>query len=140
MIQPVKFYHIDDFIEFIPDQERAIVSYLRNIIYECIPQVKEKLAYNVPYYYRYSRIAYIWPASVPWGNVPLQGVSLGFCRGNQLRDDLNWLEKGTRKQVYTKTFFSLKEIDDDLLRTYLFEAMEVDERNHKAKRNSEKQR
>jgi hypothetical protein len=44
-----------------------------------------------------------------------------------LQDDLGFLEKGNRKQVYSKTYFDIKDIDVDLLKAYIFEAVEVDE-------------
>lgn len=126
--QNVKFSSIEEFLDYLPQAEREIVEYLRKIIQSSIPEFKEKLAYNVPYYYRYSRICFIWPSSVPWGKVKKNGVMLGFCRGNLLNDDLNWLEKGERKQVFTKTFTNINEIEPAIVKAYIFEAVEVDER------------
>ena len=130
-IQPVKFQSIEDFLSYLPDHERKIVDLLRQIILQCIPNCQEKLAYNVPYYYRFSRICFIWPSSVPWGSVKLNGVQLGFCRGYLLPDDLQYLEKGSRKQVYTKTFSQRKDIDPDMVKTYLLSAVGVDEQMKK---------
>ena len=125
--QNVNFSSIEEFLDFLPDNELELVNFLRQIIHDCIPECKEKLAYNVPYFYRHSRICFIWPSSVPWGNVKQDGVMLGFTRGHLLNNELNYLEKGNRKKVYTKTFYKLKDIDTDLLKTYLFEAVEIDE-------------
>jgi hypothetical protein len=127
-MQPFKFDSIDEFLEFLPDQEREIVDILRSIVRECMPEAREKLSYNVPYYSLKSRICFIWPSSVPWGKVQPNGVVLGFCKGFLLQDDLNYLEKGNRKQVYTKTFADKSEIYPDLLRSYLFEAIDLDAR------------
>lgn len=117
---------MDEFLDYLPENEKEIVLFPRAIILECLPGCKEKLAYNVPYYYRNSRICFIWPPSVPWGNVNIKGVQLGFCQGYLLRDELNYLEKGDRKQVYWKCFSSLEEIDVALVRNFLFEALEID--------------
>lgn len=125
--QPIQFNSIGDFLDHLPEQELEIVEELRRIVYECIPDVKEKLSYNVPYFSRKRRICFIWPASVPWGKTPMDGVQFGFTNGNLLHDDLNYLDKGTRKQVYSKTFHSLDEIDSEILRSYIFEALSVDE-------------
>jgi len=57
----------------------------------------------------------------------MNGVQLSFCKGYLLQDDINYLEKGDRKQVYSKTFFEIEDIDVDVLKTYLFDAVEVDE-------------
>ncbi|MCB9082292.1 MAG: DUF1801 domain-containing protein [Lewinellaceae bacterium] len=125
--QNVHFRTVDDLLDYLPDEERAMVDILRELLLESIPDVVEKLAYNVPFYYRHSRVCYLWPASVPWGNVKLQGVQLGFCQGYLLADELDYLEKGTRKQVFTKTFFTPNEIDLDLARSYIYDAVLLDE-------------
>ena len=122
----IKFEDINDFLDFLPGNERIVVEQLREIVYECIPNVNEKLSYNVPYYYGNKRICFIWPSSVPWGNVQKDGVLFGFCRGNLIEDDLNYLEKGSRKQVFTKTFFALDDLDEQMLRNYLMKAAAID--------------
>ncbi|MEZ4825078.1 MAG: DUF1801 domain-containing protein [Bacteroidia bacterium] len=126
-MQNVKFQSVDEFLDYLPENERIMVDILREIIFECIPECREKLSYNVPYYWRNRRVCFLWPASVPWGNVKLNGVQLGFCEGYKMNDDLGYLEKGNRKQVYTKTFMKPEEIDPDLIRVYLFEAVTVDQ-------------
>lgn len=80
----------------------------------------------MPYYYGNRRICFIWPSSIPWGNVKKDGVLLGFCYGNQIEDELNFLEKGERKQVYMKTYFQKEDIHDGMLRSYLYKAAEID--------------
>ena len=127
-MQPVDFHDVEDFLSFLPKNEREIVLRLRQIIFECIPDAEEKLAYNVPFYYRHSRIGYIWPSSVPWGKVSHAGVHLGFEHGNLLKDETGYLNRGKRKQIYWKDFHSVKEIDVDLLKSFLFEAAMVDEK------------
>ena len=127
MQQGIKFSSIDDFLEFLPPGERRIVDVLRGILLDAIPNVSERLSYNVPFYYRHSRVCFIWPSSVPWGGVKSEGVALGFCRGNLIRDESEFLEKGERKEVYTKTFFSLDEVDTSLLLTYIEEAVAIDD-------------
>ena len=127
-VQQVKFESIQDFLNFLPKHELDIVQHLRSIVLACFPNPIEKLSYNVPYYYQYSRVCFIWPSSVPWGNVKKNSVLLGFCKGYQLRDEINYLEKDARKQVYVKTFYNTKDIDPHLIKTYIFEAISVDER------------
>jgi len=126
--QNVKFNNVEDFLGYLPDNERRIVDVLRDLIFNNLPNPDEKLSYNVPYYYLNSRVCFIWPAAVPWGKVKRNGVMMGFCNGNLLHDELDWLEKGERKQVYTKTFQSIEEIETDIVKAYLFEAVEVDNR------------
>ncbi|HAA11243.1 MAG TPA: DUF1801 domain-containing protein [Cytophagales bacterium] len=133
--QPIKFHSIEDFLEFLPDGERIIVDKLRQIIWDCLPDGREKLSYNVPYFSRHRRIVFIWPASVPWGKVALKGVQIGFCEGHRLQDEIGFLEKGNRKQVATKTYFSPQEINEDLLRAYLYMAIELDDHLQAEKRS-----
>lgn len=131
--QPFSFKTIDDFLEYLPEDELEIVQLLRELVFECIPEVKEKLSYNVPFYSKHKRICFIWPASVPWGNHKQKGVRLGFASGNLMNDDMGYLDKGERKQVYTKDFMAAKEIDVDIVRIYLFEAALVDDGLKKGK-------
>jgi hypothetical protein len=131
--QKIDFITIDDFLEYLPKNELELVKVLRTFILENIPNCIEKLAYNVPFYYWHSRICFIWPSSVPWGNVKLNGVQLGFCNGYLLNDNFNWLEKGNRKQVYSKTFSNINDINFELLKIYLYDAIEID-KNLKNKR------
>lgn len=133
-MQQVNFKNIDELLEFLPGDERKIVVLLRRIVFSCIPDIEEKFSYNVPFYKRHFNICYIWPSSVQWGNVKLTGVQFGFNKGYLMQDDIEWLEKGNRKQVFWKTFHTTKEIDVDLLKAYIFEAVIVDEDTFKKKR------
>jgi hypothetical protein len=123
--QPFDFKTVGAFLDYLPEHELSITEKLRALIFESIPDISEKLCYNVPFYSRHSRICYIWPGSVPWGNIRA-GVQIGFCKAHLLSDPA-YLEKGTRKQVYTKTFFSKKDVDAGKLRQLLWEACTIDE-------------
>lgn len=125
--QQVYFRSVKDFLDHLPEDERIIVDYLRDLVLDTLPFCMEKLSYNIPHYYGHRRICFIQPAAVPWGNVPQYGVQLGFYYGDLLHDDLAYLEKRGRKQVYVKTFATLEEIETDILRAFLFEAAEIDE-------------
>jgi uncharacterized protein YdhG (YjbR/CyaY superfamily) len=130
--QPVAFTHVRNFLAYLPPEELEMVELLRTIVLEGIPDCKEKLAYNVPFYYRYSRICFIWPGSVPWGKIK-EGVEMGFCKGNLLSDS-SYLNAGDRKEVYIKTFQHVKEIDATLLRALLYEAVQIDLALHQTKK------
>ena len=123
--QRVSFLNVNEFLEYLPEDELKIVEVLRSLVFECIPDVKEKLAYNVPFYYRHSRICFIWPGSVPWGKTTRKGVEFGFCKGHLLSDP-SYLVAGDKKEVYTRTFYSTGEIDSQILRQLLYEAVIVD--------------
>lgn len=123
--QPIDFQDLDDLFAYLPPDELQMVKALRDLVYECIPEVKEKLSYNVPYFKVRGNICFIWPGSVPWGGT-FEGVQFGFVKGYLLADS-SYLEAGKRKYVRLKVFGSLKEIDFDRLRALLFEAQALDE-------------
>lgn len=126
-MQNVDFGSVDEFLDFLPDDELQITLHLRNLIFETVPDIHEKLSFNVPFYSRNKGLFFIWPASILWGSKKsYSGVRLGFQQGYLLQDDLNYLEKGSRKQVFMKDFHHLSEIDDQLLTVYFYEALQID--------------
>ncbi|GHM99317.1 hypothetical protein WSM22_08070 [Cytophagales bacterium WSM2-2] len=130
-MQNVSFRSLEEFFEFIPKNELKIVEALRKIILECIPDCQEKLSYNVPYYKRHANICFLWPASITWGGVNQKGVRFGFTSGYFLHDEIGYLDKGDRKQVYWRDFNDAREIDTSLLEFYLHQAVLID--NEKAR-------
>jgi len=56
---------------------------------------------------------------------------LGFTQGYLLKDELNYLDKRNRKQVNWRDFISLEEIDSIVLKSYLFEAIQIDSQSKK---------
>lgn len=125
--QNLHFRSVEECLDYIPADERKIVEILREIILDCIPFCREKLAYNVPYYYRNRRICFIWPSSIPWGNTEMKGVQLGFCYGSLIKDPHGYLEKGNRKQVSIKTMYHVSDLEEDIIRFLLDEAVHVDQ-------------
>lgn len=122
----IKFQSMVEFWEYLPTDERILVDALREIILKTLPATcKEKLTYNVPFYYGKRRICLIWPSSVPWGGFK-SGVLFGFCYGNRLIDADGYLTHGTNKQVYYKIFQSVKEINRTAVTRLLKEALKTD--------------
>ena len=113
--------------EILPEEERIIVDVLRQIIPENLPDYcKEKISYNVPFFYGNKGICIIWPATIPRGGIK-QGVLLGFWYGNRIQDIDNYLTHGTNKQVFYKIFYSPKEINSRAIIKLLKEAIKIDE-------------
>lgn len=134
--QPISFSSVEEFLDYLPEGELDLVEVLRFCIFQAIPDCREKLAYNVPFYYRHSRICYIWPSTVPWGKVQTNGVTLGFTKGFLLPDPAIYLEKGSRKEVYTKTFTNRGQIDRELIQSYLLDAAIIDDELHRKKKTA----
>jgi hypothetical protein len=122
----LKFHSYVEFWEYLPEDQRIIIDVLRPLILENLPATcKEKLAYNVPFYYGRRRICLLWPGAVPWGGIR-EGVLLGFCQGYKLKDPENYLTHGTNKQVYYKIYRSVNEIEFAPVISLLKEAVKLD--------------
>src|ERR1044071_8459910 len=110
----------------LPEDEKIIVDLLRQIVIETLPPYcKEKISYNVPFFYGKKGICIIWPATVPRGGIK-KGVLLGFWYGNRLKDADKFLTRGTNKQVFYKIYQTPEEIDDKPIIKLLKEAIKVD--------------
>ena len=113
--------------ELLPEEERIIVDVLRQIIIENLPErCKEKISYNVPFFYGNRGICIIWPATIPRGGIK-EGVLLGFWYGNKLKDTDHYLTHDTNKQVFYKIYKSAEEIDEEAIVKLLKEAIKLDE-------------
>src|SRR5260370_7838768 len=101
---PGKISSLLHLFDRLPENERIIVDVLRQIIIENLPSAcKEKLAFNVPYFYGNKGICIIWPATIPRGGIK-QGVLLGFWQPNKLIDEDNYLTHNTNKKLTYKIF------------------------------------
>jgi hypothetical protein len=114
----------DNFYSEITDDERTIVDKLREVVLAANPNFKEKISYGVPYYFLHTRVCFIWPASIHPG--PKSGVMLGFCQGYLLSDEYGVLDRENRKVIGTLIFHDASEIELDIIRSLLDEAILVD--------------
>ena len=112
--------------EQLPDEERITTDVLRQIISENLPShCREKISYNVPFFYGNKGICIIWPSTIPRGGIK-QGVLLGFWYGNKLRNADQYLIHGTNKQIFYKIFYTADDINEDAIVQLLREAIHVD--------------
>lgn len=110
----------------LPEEERIIVDVLRQIIKENIPpDFKEKISYNVPFFYGKKGICIVWPSSIPRGGIK-KGVLLGFWYGNKLKDVDLYLTHDTNKQIFYKIFYTPEDIDERAIVKLLKEAVRLD--------------
>ena len=122
----IKIKSLIELFEWLPENERIIVDVLRQIILENLPVTcKEKIAYNVPFFYGKKGSCIIWPASIPRGGIK-DGVLLGFWQGNKLKDVDHYLTRGNNKKVFYKIFRSAEEINIKAIKKLLKEAARVD--------------
>ena len=112
--------------EILPEEERIIVDVLRQIILENLPEYcKEKISYNVPFFYGNKGICIVWPSTIPRGGIK-EGVLLGFWYGNKIADTDNYLIHGTNKQVFYKIYKLADEIDEEAIKKLLKKAVAND--------------
>ncbi len=112
--------------ETVTENERIIVDVLRQVITENLPaHCKEKISYNVPFFYGNKGICIIWPAFIPRGGIT-KGVLLGFWYGCKLTDADHYLTHGTNKRVFYKIFNNIDEINIDAITKLLKEAITLD--------------
>jgi hypothetical protein len=125
---PSKIKSVIQLYEILPVEERIIVDILRQIILENLPsRFKEKISFNVPFFYGNKGVCIIWPSAIPRGGIK-KGVLLGFWYGNKLQDADNFLTHGTNKQIFYKIYYSADEIEDEPIVKLLKEAVEFDNR------------
>ena len=112
--------------ELLPENERIITDVLRQIVTAHLPvNGKEKISFNVPYFYGNKGICIIWPSSIPRGGIK-KGVLLGFWYGNKLKDADNYLTHGTNKQIFYKIFTDVNQINEKAIVKLFKEATKLD--------------
>ncbi|MBX7242905.1 MAG: DUF1801 domain-containing protein [Bacteroidia bacterium] len=121
-----KIQNLAHLYEYLPENQRIIVEVLRQFILENLPDdCREKISYNVPFFYGTKGICILWPSAVPRGGIQ-EGVLLGFWYGNRLSDPENYLTKGSNKQIFYKIFHSAEDIETEPLLKILTEAIRID--------------
>lgn len=126
MSKKISIQSYTQLIDCLPESERLIVEVLRAIILDHLPAYgKEKISYNVPYFYGKKGIAIIWPAAIPRGGIN-QGVLLGFWQGYLLKDEDNYLIHGTNNKIFYKIYQTVDEIEEAAIVKLLKEAVALD--------------
>jgi hypothetical protein len=124
----IKIKSILQLYDAVPEHERIMVDVLRQIISSHLPAYcKEKISYNVPFFYGNKGICIIWPAAIPRGGIK-KGVLLGLWYGNRLADTDNYLTHGTNKQIFYKIYNDVEEINVKAIVKLLKEAVKLDRR------------
>lgn len=122
----MKITRVEELIEKITEEEWLILDVLRGIIKDKLPDYcREKISYNVPYFYGNKGICIIWPSSIPRGGIK-EGVLLGFWQGNKLNDFDRYLERGTNRKIFYKIFKNVNEINIRAIDKLLEEAISID--------------
>ncbi len=110
---------VEHFIYELNGAQREIMMLLHKLLSEEFG-LQDKIRYRVPFYYGRSWICYLNP-------IKKESVELAFLRANELSNDLNLLDFKDRKQVAGITYSTAQEVNFDLLRVVLLEAIALDE-------------
>ena len=123
----MKIRNIVELFAALPEDERIIVDVLRQIITGNLASYcKEKISYNVPFFYGKKGICIVWPSTVPRGGIK-KGVLLGFWYGNKLNDVNGYLTHGTNKQIFYKIYHTVEEVNEEEITLLLQEAVKLDQ-------------
>lgn len=126
-MKSIKIRSLLQLMEVLPEEERIITDVLRQIIIETLPKsCKEKISFNVPFFYGHKGICIVWPASIPRGGFR-EGVLLGFWQGNKLNDEDDYLVHGSNKKIFYRIYKSVDDIEVAPIVKLLKEAVRVDE-------------
>lgn len=124
----VRFATVQELLDFLPYDERALLIQLREFIISEAPDLKERISFNVPYYKGRRDVCFLWPASVLWGKTKTyEGVRFGFSYGVLLSDPSGYLERGTRKQVLWRDVQRFDKTYARMLGQLLVQAVAIDQ-------------
>lgn len=122
----MKIKNLVELYQVLPEDERMMVDILRQIVIDALPPYgREKISYNVPFFYGHKGICIIWPATIPRGGIK-KGVLFGFWYGNKLKDEDHYLTHGTNKQIFYKIYQRIEDIDQKPIQKLLEEALKLD--------------
>lgn len=119
---------VPGFISSYDAPQSEIMTILRARIHDLGPHVQEKISYKIPFFHFYGPLCYLSPKS--------EGVDLAFTKGHQLEDESGLLQSGGRKQVASRTFYSVAEVEEheDSIRQLLNQAAILNEYHFKQKK------
>jgi hypothetical protein len=110
---------IQEYLEDKSRKQQVLIAYFHALAMD-VPGMELKRRFGLPFYFRKSWICYV--------NVLHNGnVEFAFPRGNELKVQGNILNDRGRKQVRSLDFSDFQELDQDLIRALLMEAVALDE-------------
>jgi uncharacterized protein len=105
---------VDEFIEALADEQRELCELIREMIWENVPAVEERLSFKIPFYHYFGMFMYLNPSK--------EGIDIGFCRGKDLVEAFPQLTTGKRAIVAILTISSKKDIHTKDLRQLIITA------------------
>ncbi len=93
---------VDIYIDDLTEPQKQIVTKVRALIFELVPNVQEKFSYKLPFYHYFGIFCFI--------NKIHNGIDVCFCRGQDLLPEFPELLVKKRKLVASIELFSIKDI------------------------------
>ncbi len=110
---------VDEYIQQQSPSQQQILCWLRGILLTSSDELRETVRWRIPFYmFRGSHVCYL--------NVLRQeasAIDLAFLDGYQLPDEAGLLQERDRRMVKSIVVRDLTEHDEDVLRTYIQEAL-----------------
>lgn len=123
----LRFATVQEMLDFLPPDERALTEELRELVISEATDLKERLSFNVPFYKQHRDVCFLWPASVLWGRKKsYDGVRFGLTYGALVPGCEPYLQRGGRKQVLWRDLGSITTPDERSIRHLLRAALVVD--------------
>lgn len=111
-----KFKDVDDYIAQLRDWQAEAVTQLRAIVREAAPDAEESIKWSQPVYSKNGPFCYIRAFK--------KHINFGFWRGTQLTDPSGLLQGSGKKMAHVRVA-SLDDIQPDLFRAFVREAVEL---------------
>lgn len=106
--------NVDAYLFTLTDPQQIIANRLRLLLFELVPEIQEKLSFNIPFYHYFGMFCYI--------NAIPDGIDLGFCRGKDLVEEFPHFESRNRAIVASVTLYSLTDIYEKEVRAMIVAA------------------
>lgn len=109
---------VDQFVKTrVLPEYRDVVSMIRELVREMVPDIEETMSYGVPVFKRKRIIAVISPTK--------KGITFAFSRGAEFEDKYGLLE-GDGKVSKNERIKSVSSVNKEALRYYIKQALELD--------------
>ena len=110
---------VDAFVQTkVPPEYWPVVARLRELVRETAPDAREVIAYGVPMYKRRKYMVLISPSKT--------GITFSFTYGTRFEDKYGLL-RGEGKVARHVKIKSLEKLNEEALRYYIKQALEIDE-------------
>lgn len=109
---------VESFIDKLAGQQRELADVLRHFILSVDPEIREKISYGIPFFYKEKNICYLNPVAA--------GIDLGFVKGSKFKRAFPGIEMKNRKKVRTIYLQNADTIDFELLLSAFHEALSLD--------------